>query len=267
MIAPHRILWRESVHAGARDGLGSGAGPLAASFGKSTDGGWTTAPFVKTMSELKNKSKISAAYDRWAETYDIDPNSTRELAYTVLKESNLELANRDVIEIGCGTGRNTQWLAERARNVIAVDFSQAMLAKAKARVHSTGVRFLQHDIRSPWPMADASADLFIVMLVLEHVECLEPFFAEAVRTLRVGGELFLCELHPMRQMSGGQAEFTNRENGKQERITAYLHDTAEYVNTAVRSGFDLVHLGECRDSKAQPSDMPRLIALHLRLRA
>ena len=89
-----------------------------------------------------------------------------------------------------------------------------MLAKAKARIHSTHVRFLQHDIRSPWPIADASVDLIIIMLVLEHVE--EPrttLYSRLIRTLRVDGELFLCELHPMRQMSGRQAEFTNRESG------------------------------------------------------
>ena len=218
------------------------------------------------MLDPAGKSEIANAYNRWAETYDADPNPTRELAYTVLKKIDLKLAGRDVIEIGCGTGRNTQWLAEHARHVIALDFSQAMLAKANARIHATHVRFLLHDIRSPWPIANASADLIIVMLVLEHVENLEPLFTEAVRALREDGELLLCELHPMRQMSGRQAEFTNRKTGQQERITAYLHDTSEYVNAAVRSGFDLIHMGEWRDSNAQPSDMPRLISLHLRRR-
>ena len=104
------------------------------------------------------------------------------------------------------------------------------------------------------------------MLVLEHIEQLDLIFAQAVRTLRAGGELWLCELHPMRQISGKQAEFTNRDTGKQERITAYLHDTSEYVNTALRSGFEMIHMGEWRDPNAQPSEMPRLISLHLRLR-
>ena len=209
---------------------------------------------------------MAAAYDRWAETYDTDLNRTREMAAGVLRQSDLELAGRDVIEIGCGTGRNTEWLAERAASVLAVDFSDGMLQQAKSRVRSPLVRFQQHDIRYGWPVTDASADLVIAMLVLEHIEHVEPIFAEAARALRPGGELFVCELHSMRQMYGKQARFTNTNTGECERITAFLHDVSDYVNGALRSGFELTHLGEWRDSDARPSDLPRLLSLRLRLR-
>src|SRR5215208_1175298 len=154
----------------------------------------------KVMTHPTDKHEIAAAYDLWADTYDTDPNRTRELASAALRQRGSELARRDVIEVGCGTGRNTQWLAERARSVTALDFSEGMLRQAKARVRPPLARFLHHDIRSAWPLADSSADLVIVMLVPEHIENLGPVFAEAVRTLRSGGEMFLCELHPMRQM-------------------------------------------------------------------
>ena len=58
-----------------------------------------------------------------------------------------------MVEIGCGTGRNTEWLAERAASVLAVDFSEGMLQQAKSRVRSPRVRFQQHDIRYGWPVA------------------------------------------------------------------------------------------------------------------
>ena len=211
-----------------------------------------------------DKPEVAAAYDRWAATYDIDPNRTRDLASTVLRQRDLDITGRDVIEIGCGTGNNTRWLAERAGNVLALDFSEGMLRQASARVHSPLVRFARHDIRFAWPVADASADLIIIMLVLEHIEDLEPVFAEAARALRAGGLLFLCELHPTRQMSGRQAEFTNRETGEQERIPAYLHEISEYVNTGLKAGFELAHLGEWRDSNAPRSEMPRLLSAEFR---
>lgn len=215
------------------------------------------------MANPANTPEIAAAYDRWAETYDTDPNLTRELAHTVLAQLDLKLEGRELIEIGCGTGRNTEWLAGRARAVMALDFSAEMLSKARARVASPQVRFLQHDIRSTWPVADASADLIIVMLVLEHIESLEPVFAEAARALRSGGALFLCELHPMRQISGSQAVFANRDTGEQERISAYLHDISEYVSAGLKCGFELAHLGEWRDADAPRNVMPRLLSLHL----
>jgi ubiquinone/menaquinone biosynthesis C-methylase UbiE len=216
------------------------------------------------MTSPSDKTEIAAAYDRWAETYNTDLNRTRELAAAVLRQSNLKLAGRNVIEIGCGTGHNTEWLAERANSVLAMDFSEGMLRQAKTRVRSAHVRFVQQDIRYGWPVADASAELVIAMLVLEHIELVEPIFAEAVRALGSGGELFVCELHPMRQMSGRQAEFTSSETGECERITAFLHDVSEYVNAGLRSGLELIHMGEWRNSNDMRSDLPRLLSLQFR---
>jgi ubiquinone/menaquinone biosynthesis C-methylase UbiE len=218
------------------------------------------------MTNPLDKSEVAAAYDRWAKTYDIDANRTRELAAKVLRQLHRDLAVHTVIEIGCGTGYNTQWLVERARNVLALDFSEEMLRYAKARVRSPHLRFVQHDIRSAWPLADASADLVIAMLVLEHIEQIEPIFTEAARALRAGGELLICELHPMRQMCGGQAEFTSPETGEPERIPAFLHDISDYVNAGLGSGFELIHMDEWRDSNTVGSDLPRLLSIRFRVR-
>jgi malonyl-CoA O-methyltransferase len=116
-----------------------------------------------------------------------------------------------------------------------------------------------------WPVAKASVDLVIVMLVLEHIEKVETVFTEAARTTRTGGELFLCELHPMRQMMGRQAEFRDSRTGRHEYIAAYPHDVSEYLNTGVSHGFELVQMGEWRDTNAPRSEMPRLLSLKMRL--
>jgi ubiquinone/menaquinone biosynthesis C-methylase UbiE len=212
------------------------------------------------MTNSLDKSEVAAAYDRWATTYDIDANRTRELAAHVLRQLH-RLAVDNVIEIGCGTGYNTQWLSERARSVLALDFSEQMLRRAKARVRSPSVLFMQHDIRSAWPVGDASADLVIAMLVLEHIEQIQPVFTEASRALRAGGELLICELHPDRQVCGRQAEFTNPETGEHEPIPAFLHDISEYVNAGSRSGFELLQIGEWRDENTAGSDLPRLLSI------
>jgi ubiquinone/menaquinone biosynthesis C-methylase UbiE len=56
---------------------------------------------------------------------------------------------------------------------------------------------------------DASVDLVIGNLILEHVSNVAPIFAEAARVLRPGGVMYSCELHPYRQLRGGQAHFTD----------------------------------------------------------
>lgn len=216
-----------------------------------------------------NTSEIAAAYNEWAETYDTDLNRTRDLAAEVLRQVDLDLAGRNVIEVGCGTGLNTEWLAGPAAgstDIVALDFSEEMLARARLRVRDPRVQFIQHDVRARWPLADASADVVIAMLILEHLEHLEPVFAEAARTLRPNGELFLCELHPTRQLMGKQARFTSAKTGEHTLVPAFLHNVSDYVNAGLSSGFELVKMGEWRDEDAPSSDVPRLLSLHFRTR-
>lgn len=220
------------------------------------------------MTQPTDNSEIAAAYNEWAEVYDSNQNRTRDLSGEVLRQAELDLRGRDVIEVGCGTGRNTEWLLRPGTgltNILALDFSEAMLARARERVSDRRVHFVQHDVRVTWPVADRSADLVIAMLVLEHVEHLEPFFAEAARTLRAGGEVFLCELHPARQVLGKQAQFINAKTGVNTLVKAFLHQTSDYFQAAMSSGFELVNKHEWCDPDPDADLPPRLLSLRFRL--
>ena len=75
---------------------------------------------------------IQNAYNEWSDSYDTDNNLTRDLDQQVTREV---LANQHFIstlEIGCGTGKNTAFLAQIGEIVHAVDFSQGMIGKAIA---------------------------------------------------------------------------------------------------------------------------------------
>lgn len=213
------------------------------------------------MSKVGKETGIAAAYDRWAETYDTDPNRTRELAAQVLRGVGLPIAERDLVEIGCGTGRNTEWLATQAANITALDFSERMLRQAATRIQDPIARFIQHDVRTTWPLADNAADVIVAMLILEHIEHLEPVFAEAARVLRPNGKLFICELHPMRQLMGGQAQFSNTQTGERERVAAFLHNVSDFVNGGLAAGFDVRRLDEWRDPGSDSNSIPRLLSL------
>ncbi len=213
------------------------------------------------MSKVVKKPEIAAAYDQWAETYDTDPNRTRELAGEVLRLADLSITGRDIVEIGCGTGRNTEWLATQAASITALDFSEQMLRRATTRIPQA--RFIQHDVRTTWPLADDTADIIIAMLILEHVEHLEPLFAEAARTLRPNGNLFICELHPMRQLMGGQAQFSNTKTGERKLVPAFLHNVSDLVNAGLAARFDVRRLDEWRDADAGSDSIPRLLSLLL----
>ncbi len=209
-----------------------------------------------------------AGYDAWAATYDAQDNDTRDLAAALLRGAGLPLDGQVVIEIGAGTGENTSHFAAHARSVLALDVSPGMLARARERVRGNHVSFVEHDITRPWPAPDGQADVVAGNLVLEHVADLRPVFAEAHRVLRPGGLMFLCELHPYRELRGAQARF--QSGPTLVPIEAYPHTVAEYVNTALDCGFDLVRLGEWQEGAAGPEPatggVPKLISALLRRR-
>lgn len=220
------------------------------------------------MPPSQPSSEVASAYNQWSHTYEAVANTTRDLAAHVLRRELPDLHDRDVLEIGCGTGVNTRYLAEQGRSVHALDFSTGMLDQARANVPAAHVHFEQQDIRQTWSLADASVDLVICTLVLEHIEHLEPAFDEAARVLRPGGEFFVCELHPFRQLQGRQAQFTSVDTGEVVLVSAYLHDVSDYVNAGLRHDFTLLRLGEWRDGEdAAKSVSPRLLTIHVRASA
>lgn len=66
---------------------------------------------------------------------------------------------KSVIEIGCGTGKNTLMLSQIAEKVYAIDFSAQMLEKAKEKVSSANVIFITGNITGKWACSNESADL------------------------------------------------------------------------------------------------------------
>lgn len=208
-----------------------------------------------------DSSSVSRAYDRWSVQYDSDQNATRDLDAVVVRAAPLRLAGQRVLELGCGTGKNSVWLAGQAAELIALDFSAGMLAVARARVNAAHARFVEHDIRAPWPLDARAVDVVVGNLVLEHVQDLSAIYAEAARVLRTGGQLFLCELHPQRQLLGGQAHFTDPETSETIAVPAFRHTTSEYVNASLAEGFVLRNLGEWLEPDAPEGAPPRLISL------
>src|SRR5262249_25807722 len=208
------------------------------------------------MSHVRPMTEVTSAYDQWARTYETVENATRDLAATVLRQYPLPMHDRDVLETGCGTGFNTTYLAQQSRSVLAVDGSAGMLAQARARGTAPHVQLLRCDLQHTWPLCDASVDRVVCLRVLEHLADLHMFFQEAARVLRPGGEGFVCELHPFRQLQGRQAQFTEAKSGQVVLVPAYLHDVSEYVNASVQEGFALLRMDDWRHATDTPRPMP-----------
>jgi malonyl-CoA O-methyltransferase len=203
---------------------------------------------------------ISDAYTSWSESYDLDRNLTRDLDQAVTRQMLGRQRCGNILEIGCGTGKNTALLAEIGRRVLALDFSEGMLKQAREKISAPGVTFGRADLTQPWPCKSESVNLVVCNLVLEHVEHLNFIFAEASRCLASDGTLFLSELHPFRQYQGGQARFTAGPSS-QVAIEAFVHNISDFFEAARLAGLTVTRFNEWWHPEDQGRP-PRLATFH-----
>ena len=176
-------------------------------------------------------------YNAWALQYDEDINPTRDLDKKVTIESLSNIDFLEVLELGCGTGKNSEWLVTRAHRLVGLDFSKNMLERAKNKIKSDKATFIRTDLNENWPVKDNSFDLAVINLTLEHIEDLNHIFNSLFNKLSEGGKCFVSELHPKRQLAGSKAKFFNM--GEEFVLDAFLHDEEDYVQSAERSGLTL----------------------------
>ena len=94
-----------------------------------------------------------------------------------------------IVDLGCGTGRFTQAMADRfGARVSAIDPSLKMLDQARAQIGSPRVQFMQAPGEA-LPLADEAADVVFMSMVLHHFADMEAVARECRRILRSGGHV------------------------------------------------------------------------------
>lgn len=202
-------------------------------------------------------ASIREGYDRWASVYDHDLNPLVGLEEPVVHRALGDVAGKAVLELGCGTGRHTAWLARNGANVTALDFSEGMLAEARRKVPPGAVSFLSYDLHDPLPFPDGTFDVMVSGLVLEHLRELGGFFGEARRAIRNGGRAVVSAMHPAMFLRGSQARFTDPESGTVVQPGSFPHQIGDFVMAALRAGFDVRAITECAPDAEFASRYPR----------
>ncbi|WP_196893733.1 class I SAM-dependent DNA methyltransferase [Aureivirga marina] len=199
---------------------------------------------------------IDKAYNNWAEQYDSNLNKTRDLDQKATIETLEKYNFENVLELGCGTEKNTQWLLNKASKIIGLDFSDEMLNKAKEKISSENVIFQKADLTKNWDVENGFADLITSSLTLEHIEDLNHIFRQANLKMKNEGIFFISELHPFKQYSGSKAKYET-EDGIHE-LEVYTHHISEYMEKANQNGFSLIELNEWFDEDNK--ELSRLIS-------
>jgi SAM-dependent methyltransferase len=131
-----------------------------------------------------DKSDIAGVYDA---ARGLSPEGLEQ--WLALLAEFVPAAAPHIVDLGCGTGRFTQALADRFRaQVTAIDPSQKMLDQARKRIGLPRVKFM-HAPGESLPLTGGSADVVFMSMVLHHFANVEAVAAECRRVLRAGGNV------------------------------------------------------------------------------
>lgn len=202
--------------------------------------------------------EVGKAYDSWASQYDTNENKTRDLEAVAIRTLLANKHFKHCLEVGCGTGKNTEWLLTICDRIMAIDLSMGMLELAKAKIKSNHVSFHIVDITKPWDFAHPPYDLVTFSLMLEHIEDLSDIFQKLAKVTATGSLVYIGELHPFKQYAGSKARFET-ETGTQV-VTCFNHHVTDFTKSAAANGFKLIQIEEQFDD-GDKTQIPRILNL------
>lgn len=116
------------------------------------------------------------------------------------KEKHLPMSDLRILDLGCGTGRNSNYLAERDNLVVGVDLASNALKLASERAEKAGlgdkIRYIHQSIGAKLPFEDNYFDLILDITASNSIKSSERevYLKESSRVLKPGGFMILRTL-------------------------------------------------------------------------
>jgi ubiquinone/menaquinone biosynthesis C-methylase UbiE len=103
-----------------------------------------------------------------------------------------------VLDLACGEGYNTRFLAERGAKVTGVDFSERLIEYARNEEESKklGIQYCVLDAAHLKGLADSYFDLTTCFMALQDIENYGKAVSEVSRVLKLGGRFVFSIPHP-----------------------------------------------------------------------
>jgi SAM-dependent methyltransferase len=188
-----------------------------------------------------------------------------------------DLQNSRVVDLGCGFGWFCRWARRAgAAEVLGLDVSENMLARARADTADTAVRYIRADLEN-LDLPEASFDLAYSSLALHYVVHLAPLLVVVHRALVPGGSLVFSVEHPIYTAPARPGWEVDTEGRRTWPVDGYLiegprttdwltkgvikqHRTlTTYLNLLLRLGFALTHMEEWGPTDEQIAARPALL--------
>ncbi len=108
-----------------------------------------------------------------------------------------DIANRTILDAGCGTGYLSRLLAKRGAHVTGVEpaTSLFMYAIEREQQEPLGITYLQHDL-STLTISEAAFDIVVANMVLMDIPDYQAAIHNCISALRTGGQFIFSLLHP-----------------------------------------------------------------------
>ncbi len=114
------------------------------------------------------------------------------------KEQKYRVEEKTILDLGCGTGRNSNYLADLGNSVIGIEISKTAINLAKARAEDMGVNvdYRLGDIGEPYKIEDNSVDIILDITSSNSLneQGRENYLKETNRILKNGGYFFVRAL-------------------------------------------------------------------------
>ena len=146
---------------------------------------------MKSDSGLMAKA-ISMEFDQYAEQYDAGFMGKGSACFyrDLIRELEIRDGNA-VLDVGCGTGTILEWIGISKKIFgYGLDVSESMIAVAKEK--NPDYAFVTGD-SARLPYADASMDVIMACMAYHHFPDQAGFRTEAMRVLKPGGSLYICD--------------------------------------------------------------------------
>ena len=186
---------------------------------------------------------VEEGYERWAQTYDQDPNPLLNLEARKIAALLPNLSGKHVLDLACGTGRWLERLsAQGAGSAVGVDLSAAMLRVAGKKAAIRG-RLAQADCLT-LPFRSKAFDLVVCSFALGHIHDLEAMVRELARVMKCGADVFVSDLHPEAYARGWRTGFRDARSAVQ--IETLPRTAADIIRAFYAQGFEcLTHVPLC----------------------
>src|SRR5260221_2259864 len=213
-------------------------------------------------STVKEKGVVEA-YDLWAENYDLQPGNLMldldEMVFCKLLE-NVDITNKDVADIGCGTGRHWPVISKQnPASLTGFDVSSGMLNKLKEKYPSAHTNVITDN--SLTAIDDAAYDVIISTLTIAHIENIEEAMQSWCRILKDKGDIIITDFHPDALASGGRRTFKHKN--AQIVVQNFVHATNTIKELLLKNNIIVVHEDERQIDESVKSYYQNQIALHV----